>query len=152
METTNGNLSMVAEIRVDLYPRVKISSLPQIKSSKEAYEILVSKWSEISYRERFKILFLNSGNRVIGIKEISAGGINGTVVDIKMILQAALGVNANRMILAHNHPSSTLNFSKEDMKITEKIKKAAKLMDIEVLDHILLIQDDYLSMADKGIL
>lgn len=152
MKERNLFNSMVCEIKVDLYPKAKISQQPQIMCSRDAYETLKVGWSEINYRESFKVMFLNRGNRVIGIKEISTGGISGTVVDVRMILQAGLGVNASSMILAHNHPSGQLEASDADMKITRKIKQASEIMDITVLDHVILTDDTYYSMADEGTL
>jgi DNA repair protein RadC len=142
---------MVCEIRVDLIPKDRVSSRLRITCSTDAYEIFAPGWEEINYRERFKVMFLNRNNRVIGIKEISSGGIAGTVVDVRMILQAALGVNASSMILAHNHPSGGLNVSNQDEKITKKIKQSAKIMDISVLDHVILTGEEYFSMADERI-
>lgn len=152
METLNLFNSMVCEVRVDLIPRGRVSSRPKITCSKDAYEIFAPGWKEINYRERFKVMFLNRSNRVIGIREISSGGITGTFIDVRLVLQAALGVNAVSMILAHNHPSGGYNVSNQDRKITKKIKQSAEIMDISVLDHVILTEEGYLSMADEGIL
>lgn len=144
--------NMVCEVRVDLYQRVPSSKLPKIVSSKDAYDLVSPGWEEMNYRERFKVMFLNRGNKVIGIREISAGGLTGTVIDVRNILQAALGVNASSMILMHNHPSGTLQASDADIRITRKIKDAATIMDISVLDHLIFTEEKYLSFADEGLL
>jgi len=83
---------------------------------------------------------------------ISQGGISGTVIDVRIILKNALEKLASSIILCHNHPSGTMEASDADMKITRKIKNAAQLMDISVLDHIIIGQNSYISMADEGIL
>ena len=152
METANLFNNMVCEVRVDLAPKGRIGSRPKITCSKDAYEIFAPGWEEINYRERFKVMFLNRSNRVIGIREISSGGIAGTVVDVRMIMQAALGVNAVSMIVSHNHPSLSYDFSDQDIKLTKKIMKAGKIMDITLLDHVLITEEGYVSMADEGML
>ena len=83
---------------------------------------------------------------------VSQGGISGTVIDVRLILKTAIEKLASAMILCHNHPSGTMQASDADLKITSKIKDAAKLMDILVLDHIIIGQNSYLSLADEGIL
>mgnify|MGYP006294842271 CR=1 FL=1 len=144
--------NMVAEVRVDLYPKMKVKDMFQVGNSNDAYELLRSGWPEINYRESFQVLFLNRANKAVGIKEISKGGISGTVIDVRMILQAALGCSSSSIILAHNHPSGTMVPSEADRKITRKIKEAANLMDITTLDHLILSDETYYSFADEGIL
>ena len=84
--------------------------------------------------------------------KISQGGVSGTITDIRIILQSAFSKLASAMILAHNHPSGNLKPSEADLKITKKIKDAAKLMDIAVLDHIIVGDESYLSFADENLL
>lgn len=89
-------------------------------------------------QEEFIVLFLNRGNRVIGLYDASTGGICGTVADPRLILAAALKSMALSLILAHNHPSGNLKPSRADEELTRKINEAAKFHDINVLDHIVL--------------
>jgi DNA repair protein RadC len=152
MKTTDIITGMVAEVRIDFYSKVPISKMPQVKQSKTAYDILRAGWTEINYREKFKVLFLNRANRVLGVREISSGGTNGTFVDVKMILQAALGCNANSMILDHNHPSGNFDASDADRFITQKIKQAAELFDILVIDHLIMTDESFLSFSEEGLL
>ncbi len=102
--------------------------------------------------EEFWILLLDRGNKIIDNFMVSQGGISGTVIDIRLILKSAIEKLASSIILCHNHPSGTMQASDADLKITQKIKDAAKLMDISVLDHIIIGQNSYLSLADEGIL
>ena len=96
---------------------------------------------------------MNRSNSVLGILEISKGGISGTVTDTRIIFAAAIKGNASGIICAHNHPSGNLNPSESDSKITQKIKEAGNLMDIQLLDHIILTMDgEYYSFADNGLL
>jgi DNA repair protein RadC len=96
---------------------------------------------------------MNRSNSVLGILEISKGGISGTVTDVRLIFQAAIKANASGIIVCHNHPSGNLNPSESDTKLTQKIKEAGNLMDIQLLDHLILTTDDnYYSFADNGLL
>ncbi|MGE8512960.1 MAG: JAB domain-containing protein, partial [Chryseobacterium culicis] len=82
--------------------------------------------------------------------KISESGISSTIVDVRIIMQAALLCNASAVILAHNHPSGNLNPSNEDLKITQNIKNASIFLNIQLLDHCILTSEDYLSFADEG--
>jgi DNA repair protein RadC len=107
----------------------------------------------IEHIEEFKLLLMNRSNSVLGILPVSKGGISGTVTDIRLIYQAAIKANASGIIVCHNHPSGNLNPSESDSKLTQKIKEAGLLMDIQLLDHLIIINDgDYYSFADNGLL
>ena len=102
--------------------------------------------------EEFWILLLNRSNTVIDKFMVSQGGVTGTVIDVKIILKTALEKLACSMILCHNHPSGNLTASEADKKVTQKIKDAAELMEISILDHVIIAHDQYLSFADEGML
>jgi len=96
---------------------------------------------------------MNRSNSVLGIMPVSKGGLSGTVTDVRLIFQGAIKANASGIIVCHNHPSGNLNPSDSDTKITQKIKEAGNLMDIQLLDHLILIIDgSYYSFADNGLL
>jgi len=82
---------------------------------------------------------------------LSKGGITGTIADVRLILSVALKTLASGLILAHNHPSGNLKPSEADKQITSKIRQAAKLLDIELLDHIIISSEGYYSFTDDGI-
>ena len=103
-------------------------------------------------REVFVVIFLNRANKIIGQKTISEGGITGTIADPRLILKLALEKNAVSLILCHNHPSGSLKPSRADEELTSKIKQAAALLDIKVLDHIIVGDEGYYSFADEGLL
>ena len=105
---------------------------------------------EMDYRESFFALYLNQANKVLGIRKISESGISSTIVDVRIIMQAALLCNASGVILAHNHPSGNLKPSAEDLKITKTIKNASEFLNIKLLDHLILTSTNYLSFADSG--
>ncbi len=154
METTNKlELTQVAEIELVYKSKVKASQRSQIHTSKDCYEVLKQLWNEskLELLEQFKILLLNRANKVLGVYEVSSGGITGTVADPRLILTAALKANAVGIILAHNHPSGNVKPSRQDEELTAKIKQAATYLDIKVLDHIILCSDSYFSFADEGL-
>ena len=121
-------------------------------TSEDAYRILLPTFKEgtITYKEYFKILFLNQANEVLGYTLISEGGLTDTTVDVRIIFQAALLTNSVAIVLAHNHPTGNLRPSKEDIDITKRIKDAAQIMRIRILDHIIISDTDYYSFADEG--
>lgn len=143
-----------AEVELVYKSKVKASQRPVIRDSNDSYIILRQTWDEnkIEMLEEFKVLFLNRGNRVLGVYEVSSGGISGTIADPRLILAAAIKTLAVNIILSHNHPSGNLKPSKADEEITMKIKEAGKFHDITVLDHIILNSETYLSFADEGLM
>lgn len=102
--------------------------------------------------EVFGVLFLNRANKIIHFEIISEGGITGTIADPRIIIKKALEENAVNMVLTHNHPSGSLKPSTADQELTRRIREAALLFDIRVLDHIIVSEEGYFSFADEGIL
>jgi DNA repair protein RadC len=123
----------------------------QIKCSGDVAEIFRPLLSDLAHEE-FWILFLNRSNRVINRIKISQGGISGTVTDVRIIMKKAVECLASGIIVCHNHPSGNINPSESDSKITQKIKEAGNLMDIQLLDHLIISGSDYFSFADNGLL
>lgn len=145
-------MEQVAEIKLSYSTNVKASSRPQVKCSADTFRILVQSWdaSQIEFREEFKALLLNRANRVLGLVNISTGGVAGTVADPKLIFSAAIKANASSIILAHNHPSGNLKPSQADLHLTNKCTQAGKLLDISILDHLIITAEGYYSLADHG--
>lgn len=145
-------MNKIAEIQVSYNAPDK--KREKITSGEKAYEVLYNSWNKgsLELQEEFKILFLNRANEVLGIYELSKGGIAGTVVDIRLIFSVALKCNAVGIILAHNHPSGTLKPSDADINLTRKIKKCSEFMDITLLDHIIVTKYGYYSFSNDGIL
>lgn len=102
--------------------------------------------------EEFWVLLLNRANRVIKKQQISLGGVHGTVADPKIIFKIALEELASGIIVAHNHPSGNLTASQQDIDLTKKLKEAGKLLEIQLLDHLIIAGKNYYSFADEGIL
>ena len=145
----------IAEVSLIYRSKVKASDRSQVKSSQDAYKLFMDNWNPdtLEHVEEFKVLLMNRSNAVLGIMDVSKGGISGTVTDVRIILQAAIKANASGIIVCHNHPSGNLNPSESDTKITHKIKEAGNLMDVQLLDHLILTMDGkYYSFADNGLL
>ena len=123
----------------------------QITGSKDVFNYFQPQLSDLKHEE-FRILLLNKANKIIKQEILSSGGIAGTVVDIKLIMKSAIENLASGIILCHNHPSGNNKPSAEDINITKKIKEAAKLIDLSILDHIIVCESNYYSFADEGIL
>ena len=123
----------------------------KITTSKQAYEIFRSVIGSRPYEE-FWIILLNKANHMIRQSSISEGGISGTVVDPKKIFKIALDYRASSIIMGHNHPSGEIKPSDADDRITKKIRDAGLLLDIAVLDHLILGEDQFYSYADAGTL
>ncbi len=124
---------------------------PIITSSQDAYDLIKSTISDMAHEEMWVIL-LNQGNKVIKKVKMSSGGSTSTIVDIKMIFKVVIEAQAQNIILVHNHPSGSLSPSRADKEITAKIKEAAKYLDLNLMDHIIVADTGYYSFVDEGIL
>ncbi len=144
----------VAEVELIYKSKVKASERPQITSFRDAFNVLLQTWDEnkIEFVEQFKVLFLNKANRVLGVYEISTGGISGTVADPRIIFVAALKAICCAIIIGHNHPSGNLKPSRQDEVLTQKIKSAGEFLDIKLLDHVIVTNEGYYSFADEGLI
>jgi DNA repair protein RadC len=143
----------IAEVTIGYSSNVAPSERPSIQRSSDAEDILRPFFQPfIEHHEAFYILLLNRANKVLGVSKISEGGLSGTVVDIRIIFQAAILSQAQSVIMAHNHPSGTNRPSEQDKNLTKKIKKAGEYMDINILDHLILTTESFYSFADEGLL
>jgi len=122
-----------------------------IVSSKDAFEIMLPVFADLNHEE-FWILILNHANRVIGKQLISKGGLAGTVADPKIIFKTAIEHNAAFIILAHNHPSGNLKPSSQDLQLTRKLVEGGKMLDLQVLDHLIFTDKAYYSFRDEGLI
>ncbi len=126
-----------------------LPNISKIKSSKDIYQMLLADLSDL-ISEEFWVIYLNNSNKVIGKEKLSAGGITGTVVDVRLLFKSAIDRLATSIILAHNHPSGTLRPSQADIKLTNKVKEAGKILDVQLLDHLIVADTGYYSFADEG--
>ncbi|MCB9326414.1 MAG: JAB domain-containing protein [Lewinellaceae bacterium] len=147
------SLYQVSEIKLVYTSKINIQDRPQIRQSRDAYDIFLNNWSDqLEFIEEFNILLLNRTGRVIGIYYVSKGGHSGTVVDAKVVFSAALKSRAASIIAAHNHPSGGSKPSASDIALTKKLKKAGEYLDIAVLDHLIITPFTYYSFADEGMI
>ncbi|HCY41805.1 MAG TPA: DNA repair protein [Prolixibacteraceae bacterium] len=144
--------SNLCEIEIRYCPKYKVSELPKVVTSGDAYQYLQKIYPDLDYREYFYMLCLNRNNLVLGYSQISKGGISGTVADVRIIMETALKSHACSILLSHNHPSGNLTPSEADRNLTDKIKQAGRFLDIAVLDHLILTSEKYFSFADEGLM
>ncbi len=123
----------------------------KISSSRSAFEVMQPLIGDLNHEE-FWVLYLNNANKILSRECISTGGLTGSLVDPRLIFKPALSYLATGIILCHNHPSGTLNPSKSDKQLTQKIKEAGHTLDIKVLDHLIITEKAYFSFADDGLL
>lgn len=143
----------VAEIELSYHNKCKAEALPEVAKAAKAAVLFRMMWDEnkIELIEQFKVMHLNRANRVLGIQNVSTGGIAGTVCDPKLVFACALKAAASGIILAHNHPSGNKNPSGADDRLTLKMQEAGKFLDLPVLDHLILTPDNgFYSYADSG--
>ncbi|MFZ5972879.1 MAG: RadC family protein [Bacteroidota bacterium] len=145
-------ISIVAAIELGRRRKeLEVNDKPKITSSKDAFELLRGDLMDLT-REEFWVLLLNRAHRVIKKKRVSEGGVSGTVADPKIIYKLALEELASGIIVAHNHPSGNLTASQSDIDLTRKLKEAGKVMDVQLLDHLIVAGKNYYSFADEGLL
>ena len=139
----------VAELEVSYLPTHDKSV--KITGTVSAVSVLRDMWDDslMSIQEQFCVLFLNNRNEVLGFRCLNTGTQTASMVDIKLLFSIACKVMAKSIIIAHNHPSGDLKESREDVELTIKIKSAADLLDIRLLDHIILTDVAYNSFMSQ---
>jgi DNA repair protein RadC len=137
-------------------PRIELKKIHsdfknvQIHNSKDSSDYIRQFFStDLEIYESFFLLLLNRSNRTIGYVKISQGGCVGTIVDVKIIAKYCIESLAQGVILCHNHPSGNTSPSESDIAITKNIKTVLALFECQVLDHIILTDDNFYSMADN---
>ncbi|HOU74974.1 MAG TPA: DNA repair protein RadC [Tenuifilum sp.] len=121
----------------------------RIFSSRSVIDIFQPALADLPHEE-FWVLLLNKANRIIERVKVSQGGVGGTVVDPKLVLKHAVERLASAIIVVHNHPSGNPQPSDKDIALTEKLKNAAQLFDITLLDHVIVTDGECYSFADNG--
>ena len=122
-----------------------------VKSSETVFKLFHPILGDLDHEE-FWLLMLNRANRVLGRFKVSQGGLSGTVIDTRIILKKALDNLASSIVVCHNHPSGNNQPSDADVKITEKLKKAAAMVEIKLIDHVIIADKSYFSFADEGLI
>lgn len=150
-----GPAKAIAIVAVlELAKRKQRESTPEklkIRISNQAYDYLKPFLLHLQHEE-FYVLYLNRANEIITCKQLSKGGMTGTIVDQRLIFRFAVECGATNLILAHNHPSGQLTPSEQDKKITKKLVEIGELMEIHVVDHIIFTDNNYFSFLDEGLI
>lgn len=145
----------VNEIKISYCEKLTTLDSEPVNSSDRVAKLLFETWDKdtIGLHETFKVLLLNNANKVKGSFQASTGGLTGTLVDLRILFAVVLKTLSVGIILAHNHPSGIKKASGADIALTKKIKKAADLFDIRVLDHLIILPNGaYFSFSDNGML
>ena len=127
----------------------KVEQCLQIRSCTDVVNLMQDKIANLDHEE-FWAIYMNHANRILSNIQISKGGITNTPVDTRIVMQQAVLNKATQIILCHNHPSGSVNPSQADIQLTKKMAKAADLMDILLVDHVIIHRDDYYSFAEEG--
>jgi len=147
------SLELILPKEVEIhYKRSHIDSMAYVDRAERA-NFYIRKFinqNRIDYKEFFWVMLLNRANRILAFTEIGSGTTAGVTVNTKEIFQLALLSNASSIILIHNHPSGKLEISRSDRDLTNKVKESAELLDVQVLDHIIITSESYLSFAEEG--
>ncbi|WP_413999356.1 RadC family protein [Flavobacterium sp. W1B] len=144
-------ISIIAALELGRRRRAEEAvELIKITSSKMIFEIMQPIIGELAHEE-FWIVYLNNSNKILSKSQLSKGGITGTLVDVRIVFKTALEMGATALILCHNHPSGTLVPSDADKQITKKLKLAGDNLEIKVLDHLIVTENNYFSFVDEGI-
>jgi len=141
----------VAEIEITYKPIITDHTI--ISSSSQAYELIKQLWDneKINLQEQFAALFFNQSKKIIGWKVLSTGNMTKCIVDIKLLVSLALHCMCTHVMIVHNHPSGNLKISQSDENITATVRDALKLIDVQLIDHLIIIENGYLSFNDEGL-
>ena len=143
----------IPEIKVTYSDNVKTTERIQVKNSDDLYKVFKVAFKDcMQHHEEAYVIYMNRARRVMGISCISKCGTAETIVDIKIIMQQALKVNASCLAFCHNHPSCNLRPSESDIEVTKKISNACKILEISFVDHLIVTEESYYSFANEGLI
>ena len=123
----------------------------KISSAKDIVDILMPQLRDLK-TEVFEVVHLDSNNRIIDIEDVATGTVNHAMPIVREIIHSALQKFAASIVCVHNHPSANITPSTQDKKFTKELSDAGKLMEISVMDHIIIGEDDHFSFADEGLM
>ena len=155
MEVDGLGPSKVAQLKAALeLGRRFVTTLPQerpkIRNSSEAAQFLMLDMMTLQ-QEHFSVILLDCKNRIIRVETLYKGNLTAAIVRVGEIFAPAIKYNAAAIIVAHNHPSGDPTPSPEDITVTRSIVQAGKLLDIKVLDHLIIGQQRYVSLRERGL-
>lgn len=145
-------LSIIAALELGRRRRsAEVIEKSTIGGSKDVFNYFMAIVEDYKY-EGFWILLLNRANKIIKHVQISEGGVSGTIADPKKIFKLSIENGASGIILCHNHPSGNIKPSEQDLKLTKKIVEGGQLLDINVLDHLIIGDNNFFSFADENLI
>ena len=124
---------------------------PMLTTSRDLYDYLQPLIGDLDHEE-FWVMTLSSACRIKSCERLFSGGIESTIIDIRMVFRKVLESKACSVVIAHNHPSGNDRPSAQDIVLTKKVREAGQVLDIVLLDHIIVCPDRYYSFADSGML
>ena len=143
------------EIEIHYKTTVRVGERRTIEHSNDVYNIMFGigeMTRNLEYKEMFYALYLNQAHQLLAVHKISEGTTTAAPVDIKFIMQGAIMTNAAALVVCHNHPSGSTRPSHNDKAITEKIRKAAELFDVRLLDSVIITTGNYFSFQAEGMI
>lgn len=151
-----SDLSHVCDVGAKYSTKIKPKDRAVLKSQNDVFN-LMHQWylntEMYEQREIFSVVLMTRSNQVLGIVKCGEGTPTQCIVDIQYVARLAILANAQAVILCHNHPSGNVNPSEMDIKLTKTLKEALKLLDIIVIDHVILTQDNgYTSMQAQDLM
>ena len=123
---------------------------PQVRSPEDLARLMMGSMSNLE-QEHLKVVLLNTKNRVLAREEVCRGSLNSAAVRIGEIFREPIRQNAAAIILVHNHPSGDPSPSPEDVRLTAAVRQAGDLLDIELLDHLVIGSNDFVSLRERGL-
>ena len=129
----------------------KVEERPVIQNSMDVVNLMQNKIAYMDHEELW-VIYLNNSNRILDVVQINKGGISSTEVDVRIVLEKAVVMKSTQIILCHNHPSGSVHPSKADIQLTEKTRKAANILDVTLVDHIIIHRGKYYSFAEEGLI
>lgn len=144
--------SFLAEVQ----PKYILTEQPrsQVTSPTDAYKSVINHFDAdtLDYREQVIVLYLNRANNTIGVQRLSVGSQSASIIDAKIVFAMGLLIGASGIILAHNHPSGQMKPSNADLLVTESIASFGKMIGMQLLDHIIVVRDSFISLKEEGLL
>lgn len=129
----------------------KVEERPVIQNSMDVVNLMQNKIAYLDHEELW-VIYLNNSNKFLDVVQINKGGISSTEVDVRIVLEKAVVMKSTQIILCHNHPSGSVRPSKADIQLTEKTRKAASILDVTLVDHIIIHKGKYYSFVEEGLI
>jgi DNA repair protein RadC len=148
-------LNNLGEVCVTYKYHTKLVDRPKISNCKDAFNVVKEFITDevVGLQEQFIVLYLNNAGKLIGTYPAFKGAMTATTVDFKIIAVTGVKLMATKVIIAHNHPSGSMQPSTQDLMLTKRLKEALKLLEMDLIDHLILGPDNtYMSFSEEKLL